>query len=316
VQVKDIIASTKDAGFSFEIVPPARGRSIQQFIEIVETLMPLEPKWIDVTAHAASMSYAEAGDGSLRRRTLKKRPGTLGICGVIQNRFQVDTVAHLLCLGFTREETEDALIELSYLGAENVFAIRGDDLNYEKSTPQGKSVNNYAVDLVSQIVDVRQGRFLDETTEPFSYNFCVGVAGYPEKHFQAPNFETDLMYLKKKVEAGADYIVTQMFFDNQVFFRFVDSCRAAGIHVPIVPGLKVIKSAQQMRSIPSSFHVNLPNELVTEVMANPQHVPEIGKRWARRQCEELLSRGHKNLHFYVMNDAQLVHQTIREMGYL
>ncbi len=316
MKVKDIIGETKNAAFSFEIVPPTRGRSLRHFVEIVERLMPANPKWIDVTAHASNVHFKENGEGSFRKFTFKKRPGTLGICGVIQNRFQVDTVAHLLCLGFTREETEDALIELNYLGAENVFLVRGDNPNYEKKYPNEKSFNNYAIDLVKQVVDLRHGRFLNEMSEPFEFDFCCGVAAYPEKHFEAANFDVDLHHLKNKVDAGADYIVTQMFFDNQSFYDFVARARKMGIGVPIVPGLKTIKSAAQLKSIPSTFHIALPSQLVNEIQASPNHCAEIGERWTKNQVQDLLSKGHLNIHFYVMNDSSNVIQVIKSLGYL
>ena len=278
--------------------------------------MPAGPRWIDVTAHASNVHFREDGEGSFRKLTFKKRPGTLGICGVIQNRFQVDTVAHILCLGFSREETEDALIELNYLGAENVFLVRGDNPNYEKKYPNEKSFNAYAIDLVRQVVDLRHGRFLNEMSEPFEFDFCIGVAAYPEKHFESANFELDIQNLKNKVAAGADYIVTQMFFDNDRFFNFVERARQAGITVPIIPGIKVIKQAAQVRSIPRTFYVDLPQDLVGEILARPEHSAEIGINWARRQVEGLLAAGHLNIHFYVMNDAQNVMQLIRGMGYL
>lgn len=313
MKVIEHIESARGPSFSFEIIPPPRGRTVRDLIEVVETLEPFKPKWIDVTSHSASAYFQEDREGVIRRRTYKKRPGTLGICGIIQNRFKIDTVAHVLCLGFSREETEDALIELNYLGVENILAIRGDGLNYEKKFSKDKSLNHYAVDLVNQVEDLRKGNYLDDITNSEPLDFCVGVAGYPEKHFEAANMKTDLAYLKQKVDAGAHYIVTQMFFDNSKFHEFVKDCRAAGIKVPIVPGLKVLRSLPQLKSIPKTFHVDLPNELVDEVMAAPEHVSEIGQRWAERQVKDLLANGHNNLHFYVMQDAHLVTKIIESV---
>ena len=258
MRVIDIIKETTSPSFSFEIIPPPRGRSIRDIIEIVEYLMPLRPKWFDVTSHSSSAYIHEDGDGNLRRRTYKKRPGSLGICGVIQNRFKVDTVAHVLCLGFSREETEDALIELNYLGVENLLLLRGDSPNYEKKFTKEKSVNLFASDLVKQVIELRQGKFLEELTDSSSLDFCIGVAGYPEKHFEAANLHIDIENLKKKVDAGADYIVTQMFFDNQIFHSFVKQCRAAGIQVPIIPGFKSFKVDRAIKSVPRTFHCDLP----------------------------------------------------------
>lgn len=316
MKVTEIIGRTGNPAFSFEIIPPPRGRSIHDVIEIVECLMPINPQWIDVTSHASSAYFQENPDGTIRRRTYKKRPGTLGICGVIQNRFRVNTVAHVLCLGFSREETEDALIELNYLGVENVLLVRGDNPNYEKSFSKERSFNYYASDLVAQVRGLREGKFVEELSESAKLDFCIGVAGYPEKHFEAANFDLDIRHLKTKVEAGADYIVTQMFFDNAKFFNFVKACREAGITVPIIPGLKILKSIAQLRSVPRTFHVDLPNDLVNEILADPKQVAEIGLRWAVRQTRELLEAGHMNIHFYVMNDAHMVREIIQSVGKL
>ena len=313
MKVTEHLESARGPSFSFEIIPPARGRTVRDLIEVVETLEPFKPMWIDVTSHSASAYFQEDRSGVIRRRTYKKRPGTLGICGIIQNRFKIDTVAHVLCLGFSREETEDALIELNYLGVENVLAIRGDGLNYDKKFSKDKSVNHYAVDLVQQFTDLRNGKYLDEITNSEPLDFCVGVAGYPEKHFESANRKVDMNYLKQKVDAGAQYIVTQMFFDNQKFLDFVADCRTAGIKVPIVPGLKVLRSLNQLKSIPKTFHVDLPHELVDEVMESPEHCSEIGQRWAQKQVHDLISKGHDSLHFYVMQDAHLVTKIVESV---
>lgn len=313
MKVIEHIEAARGPSFSFEIIPPPRGRTVRDLIEVVEALEPFKPKWIDVTSHSASAYFQEDRDGVIRRRTYKKRPGTLGICGIIQNRFRIDTVAHVLCLGFSREETEDALIELNYLGVENILAIRGDGLNYDKKYAKDKSQNHYATDLVAQVCDLRKGQYLDEITNSEPLDFCVGVAGYPEKHFEAANMKTDIAYLKQKVDAGAHYIMTQMFFDNTRFYSFVADCRAAGITVPIIPGLKVLRSLNQLKSIPKTFHCDLPDELVDEVMANPEHVGEIGQRWGQKQVHDLINKGHNNLHFYVMQDAHLVTKIIESV---
>lgn len=292
--------------FSYEIVPPPRGRSVKDIVDIAEGLSALNPPWIDVTSHASSAYYQENTDGSIVKRTFKKRPGTLGICGIIQNRFRVDTVAHILCQGFTKEETEDALIELNYLGIHNVLALRGDSLNYNKEVSKNRSVNQYASDLVSQIKGLNKGEFIEEISNSEPLDYGIGVAGYPEKHFEAANFKTDIQYLKKKVDAGADYIVTQMFFDNQKFFTFKKACMDAGITVPIVPGLKIIKNVAQLKSVPKTFNIDLPEAMVDEITSSPMHVEEIGRRWALHQVQDLIKNGEKNLHFYIMNDAHLV----------
>ncbi|QDK37522.1 methylenetetrahydrofolate reductase [Bdellovibrio sp. NC01] len=311
MKVIEHINSAKDPLFSYEIVPPPRGRSYKDIVEIVEILAPLNPPWIDVTSHSSTAYFQEKTDGSIQKRTLKKRPGTLGICGIIQNRFKIDTVAHVLCLGFSREETEDALIELSYLGIENVLALRGDTPNFQKQIRNDRTTNNFAADLVTQIKDLSKGKFLDDLEDAHPLDFGVGVAGYPEKHFEAPNLKLDIANLKKKVDAGADYIVTQMFFDNQKYFDFVSECRAAGITVPIVPGLKILKSAPQLKSVPKNFYIDLPDALVDEVHTSPQHAAEIGKRWAHKQVQGLLEAGAPGVHFYVLNDVQCIADIVK-----
>lgn len=299
---------------SFEIVPPARGKTVKDIIAIVEDLLPLNPSWIDVTAHASHADLVDQGEGIFQRRISRKRPGTIGICGVIQNRFKIDTVAHVLCLGFTKEETEDALIELQYLGVENVLALRGDSPNYEKRVSADRSTNNFASDLVDQLSDLRQGKYLQPLDESHSIDFCVGVAGYPEKHIEAPNLATDLMYLKEKVDRGAHYIVTQMFFETKHYLNFRKSCEGLGINVPIVPGLKLIHSPTQLKRVPKTFNVDLPIELTEEILANPRHTLEIGQRHCLKQCRELLEAGAPVLHFYVMNDAKYVVDVIKQLG--
>ncbi|MFT6268069.1 MAG: methylenetetrahydrofolate reductase (NADPH) [Alphaproteobacteria bacterium] len=296
--------------FSFEIVPPPRGRSIQDIVDVVEILAPYNPPWIDVTSHPSGAFYNEQVDGTVKRRIYKKRPGTIGICGVIQNRFKIDTVTHLLCSGFSKEETEDALIELNYLGIHNVFALKGDGPNYNKKIAASRTINEYAGDLVGQINDMKQGNFLDDLAGCSSLDFCVGVAGYPEKHFEAPNLSNDIVHLKNKIDAGADYITTQMFYDNKHYFSFVEQCRAAGILVPIIPGLKIIRSVKQLQSVPRNFYVNFPEDFVNEVLENPKHVVELGIAHAAKQSEELLSAGLPGVHFYVMNDAESVAKVI------
>ncbi len=299
---------------SFEIVPPARGKSVKDIIEIVEDLLPLRPSWIDVTAHASHADLVEQGDGSFHRRISRKRPGTIGICGVIQNRFKIDTVAHILCLGFTKEETEDALIELQYLGVENVLALRGDSPNFEKRISSNRSTNNNAADLVEQLTELRKGHYMQELEGSNPIDFCVGVAGYPEKHIEAPNMATDLKYLKEKVDMGAHYIVSQMFFETRHYLKFREDCKAMGINVPVVPGLKLIHLPTQLKRIPKTFNVDLPEDLTKEILANPKHTLEIGQRHCLRQCRELLENGAPVLHFYVMNDAKHVVQVIKQLG--
>ncbi|MBI2522703.1 MAG: methylenetetrahydrofolate reductase [Bdellovibrio sp.] len=312
MKVIEHINNRKGPLFSFEIVPPPRGRTVQDIFDIINALVPFSPSWIDVTAHSASAYYNERADGTVQRRIYKKRPGTIGICGIIQNRFNIDTVGHLLCNGFTKEETEDALIELNFLGVQNILAVRGDGLNYKKNIAKDRSVNLYASDLVSQMSSIKRGLYLDELSLARPLNFCVGVAGYPEKHFESPSLKQDLFYLKKKVEMGAEYIMTQMFFDNQKYFDFVTACRGEGITVPIIPGIKILKTKNQLQSIPSNFYIDLPDELVEEALKNPDHIPAIGIRWAQKQVEGLLKADVPDVHFYIMNDTELVVDVIKK----
>jgi len=300
--------------FSFEIIPPARGKTVRDIIDMVEQIAPVKPPFIDVTSHMAEAVYEEAGDGTISRRVSKKRPGTISICGIIQNRYGIDTVPHLLCAGFTREETEDAIIELNYLGIHNVLAIRGDQSNYTKVVQQGRTRNVYARDLVTQLVSLREARYLHDLADSEPINFCIGVGGYPEKHVEAPSIKNDLRYLKEKVDAGADYVVTQMFFDNQAYLDFVRAARETGITVPIIPGIKLIDNVRQLKTLPKHFHVSIPDDLVDEIMESPAQAKEIGQRWGRRQVEGLVDAGAECIHFYVMNDATPVVEMIKDLA--
>ncbi len=314
MKVIEHIEKAKDPIFSYEIIPPKRGTSVQEITDIVKDLEPFNPPYIDVTSHPAEAYYEENATGDVKRYIRKKRPGTISICGIIQNRFKIDTVPHLLCRGFTREETEDAIIELNYLGIHNILAIRGDETNYQKPVQSGRSVNVYASDLVKQVNDLRSGIYLDEIINADPIYFCIGVGGYPEKHFEAPNLKKDIKYLKQKVDAGADYIVTQMFFNNDDFFNFEAECRNAGIEVPIIPGIKILGSEKQLKSIPKNFYVNIPTALSDEVDENTDHAKEIGINWCVNQCEELLNNGVKNIHFYIMSGATGVTEVLKKIS--
>ena len=290
---------------SFEIIPPARGQGVGDIVKIVEQVSPYNPSWIDVTAHASTAQYIEKPDGTIEKKVSRKRPGTMGICGVIQNRFKIDTVAHLLCGGFTKEETEDALIELNYLGVENVLALRGDGPNYKKTVTNHRTINHYASDLVSQINDLGQGKYLEQTDSLAAIDFCVGVAGYPEKHFESPSLKQDISYLKQKLDAGADYVTTQLFYDNKHYFSFVDQCplrysSACGT------GFENLEIGSSVSRHPKAFFCDFPDELVQEIMASPEHVVDIGIEHATQQAIGLLEGGAPCIHFYIMNDADSV----------
>lgn len=288
---------------SFEIIPPKRGGGVETIFESLDKIVEkVKPPFIDVTYHAAESYVEENPDGSLRRVVRRKRPGTIGLCAAILHRYGIDPVPHLICEGFTKEESEDALIELNYLGIHNVLAIRGDNTGNQTPIHSNGTINKYAVDLVRQIKDMNRGIYLEDISNAHPTDFCVGVAGYPEKHFEAPNLDWDILKLKGKVEAGAEYIVTQMFFDNSAYFDFVERCRKIGIKVPIVPGLKILRSINHLKSLPRFFHLNIPDELTAEVDANPEKVKEIGIDWAKKQSLELIENGAPGIHYYIMGD--------------
>ncbi len=300
---------------SFEIIPPLRGGDLRSLLQLIEDLKKYDPPFIDITSHAAEVIYEETADG-IQRRIKRKRPGTLGLCALIQNKYDIDAVPHILCRGFTRQETEDFLIELRYLGIENVLAVRGDDNGYKKPLQWGRKANDYAVDLVRQVHDMNNGKYLEDALlDAAPTDFCIGIGGYPEKHFEAPNLQKDLRHAKEKVEAGGEYIVTQMFFDNQSYFRYVENCRAAGIDVPIIPGLKILTSKTHLTSLPRHFYVDIPEELAEQVEAakDKREVQEVGIQWAVKQSEELLEYGVPAVHFYVMAQSRAVNDLMSRL---
>jgi methylenetetrahydrofolate reductase (NADPH) len=316
MKVIDHLSRANRSLISFEIIPPLRGGDAQELLQLIEDVMRYEPPFIDVTSHPAEVIYDETPEG-IRRKVKRKRPGTLGICALIQNKYNVDAVPHILCHGFTREETEDFLIELKYLGIDNVLAIRGDKNGPAKPKPlPERTVNAYALDLVRQISDMNRGQYLEEDLlDAKPSDFCIGVAGYPEKHFEAPNLASDIRWAKAKVEAGAAYIVTQMFFDNRHYFRYIEACRAAGIEVPIVPGLKIVTAQSHLTSIPRDFKVEIPPDLADAVnAAKPGPVLDTGVEWTVRQARELLDNDVPGVHFYIMQSSTAVIQVMEKLG--
>jgi len=314
VKVTEHLARATRPLISFEIIPPKRGGRLKDLLDVVDGIVRYDPKFIDVTSHGAEVIYEETASG-IRKKIKRKRPGTLGICALIQTKYGIDAVPHVLCEGFTREETEDFLIDIQYLGIENIMALRGDTPARDKPKPGGKTFNQSARDLVAQTANMNRGVYLEDLLDAEPSAFCIGVAGYPEKHFAAPNLETDIRNLKEKVDAGADYVVTQMFFDNAAYFRFVDACRAEGITVPIVPGIKILNSRHQLTSIPLSFHVDIPFELSEEILQSDEaHAEEAGIRWAVRQVEELLNRTVPAIHFYVTGRADPIDKVMAALG--
>ncbi len=312
MKVTEHIANATGPLVSFEIIPPKRGGDLASLLALIEDLAEHRPAFIDITSHSAEVVYDETPDG-IKRRITRKRPGTLGICALIQNKLNIDAVPHVLCEGFTREESEDFLIELHYLGIDNVLAIRGDDSGREKSLDGGRTANRFASDLIGQISAMNKGRFLEDLADASPMDFCVGAAGYPEKHFESPNLAADVARLKQKVDAGAEYIVTQMFFDNKHYFAFVEEARSQGIEVPIIPGLRILNNARQLTSIPRTFHCDIPTELAHEIEAAPDHARDIGVAWAVDQVQELLESGAPSAHFFVLSSSKSVDAVLRKL---
>ncbi len=292
--------------FSFEIIPPLKGQHIQSIFDNIDPLMEFNPPFIDVTYHREEYIYKELDNGLLQKKVVRKRPGTVGICAAIQNKYKVDAIPHILCGGFTQEDTENFLIDLDFLGIDNVVVLRGDAVKTETYFKSEKNGHSYASELVQQIGDLNKGNYLDDDIQNSSAtDFCIGVAGYPEKHMEAPSLESDLHFLKKKIKNGASYIVTQMFFDNQKYFSFVKKCREAGITVPIIPGLKPIATMKQLNIIPQRFHVDLPDELVREVIKcnNNDAIRQVGIEWGIQQSKALIANGVNVLHYYSMGKS-------------
>lgn len=302
--------------FSFEILPPLKGQNIQSIFTNIDPLMEFNPPYINVTYHREEYVYKEVSGGLLQKKIVRKRPGTVGICAAIQNRYQVDAIPHILCGGFTREDTENFLIDLDFLGIDNVMALRGDAVKSETYFEPDPDGHRYAEELVRQIVALNKGEYLDSDIQnQAKTDFCIGVAGYPEKHVEAPNLESDIHFLKKKVQAGASYIVTQMFFDNGRFFDFVDRCRAAGIEVPIIPGLKPLSTLKQLNLIPQRFNANLPEALIKEVIKckDNQAVRQVGVEWTIAQSRELIASGIPVLHYYSMGKSDNIRQVAQAL---
>ena len=289
--------------FSFEILPPLKGQNIQSIFNGIDPLMEFKPPFIDVTYHREEYEYKELPSGLLEKKIVKKRPGTVGICAAIQNKYHVDAIPHILCGGFNREDTENLLIDLDFLDIDNVVALRGDALKTETYFKPEKAGNEYASDLVLQIANLNKGIYLDEDLQNSAEtNFCIGVSAYPEKHMEAPSLDSDIHFLKQKIKNGAEYIITQMFFDNKKFFDFVTKCRAAGITIPIIPGLKPIATKKQLNLIPHRFSLELPDDLIMAIVKAKDNdaVKQIGIEWCIAQSKEIVAAGFSALHYYSM----------------
>jgi methylenetetrahydrofolate reductase (NADPH) len=307
MKVIDHIKEAKETLFSLEILPPLKGQNISSIFETMDLLMQFRPAFVDVTYHREEFVFRDAGNGLLEKHVVKKRPGTVGICAAVSNRYHVDTVPHIICGGFSKQDTEDALIDLNFVGIDNVLVLRGDPIKSEGRFKPESEGHAYASELVAQVVNMNNGHYLDpDLKDVQKTNFCIGVAGYPEKHFEAPNLNMDLKYLKAKVDAGAEYVVTQMFYDNQKFFDFVEKCKSFGINVPIIPGLKPLANKAQLSVIPHHFHIDMPDELVDLVIKakSDAEVREIGVQWCIQQSKELKAAGVPVLHYYTMGKAK------------
>lgn len=316
-KIIDYLNNSDKTLFSCEILPPMKGESINTLFENIAPLIEFSPKFIDVTYHREEYVYKDMGDGLLERQAVRKRPGTVGICAAIMNKFQIETVPHIICGGFNQEETENVLIDFQFLGIHNVMALRGDPIKSENTFKSEKNGHAFATDLVRQIDNLNKGKYLsDEIAHPNPTNFCIGVAGYPEKHYESPNLGSDLKYLKQKTDLGADYIVTQMFFDNKKYFDFVKRCRADGITAPIIPGLKPITSKAQIVNLTRTFHIDIPEDLANAIESCKSNadVKKMGIEWAIHQAKELMQNKAPCLHFFCMGKAQEI-QTIASALY-
>ena len=309
MKVSEHIQQAKGTLFSIEILPPKKGENLQTLFHHIETLLEFNPSFIDVTYHREEYVYRDMGNGMLRKIVTRKRPGTVGICAAIQNKYNVDTVPHIICGGFSREDIENIMIDLDFLGIHNVLLLRGDPVKSEPGFIPHPDGHCYATELIEQVANLNKGVYLDnELLDASPMNFCIGSAGYPEKHFESPNLDTDFLYLKKKVELGAEFIVTQMFFDNQVYFNFVKKCRDAGIDVPIIPGIKPLATLRHLTILPTFFHLDIPEALSKEVQKCKDNAQarEAGIEWCIQQCKELKAFGVPCLHFYTMSKSEMV----------
>ena len=315
MKVIEHIKNAKKTLFSFELLPPLKGKGIQSIFDTIDPLMEFNPPFIDVTYHREDFIYKQRENGLLEKVAYRKRPGTVAICAAIMHRYNVDAVPHLICGGFTKEETENALIELAFLGIDNVLVLRGDSRKAEPNfipTPGGHA---FASELLKQVSDLNNGVYMHDEELSTATNFCIGVAGYPEKHFEAPNMKTDMVYLKKKVDLGAEFIVTQMFFDNQKYIDFVKLCRANGIDVPIIPGLKAITGKKQLINLPKIFNIDIPSDLSEAInqCKTDEDVEQVGTDWLLYQSQELKKFGVPVLHYYTLGRPHIVANVVKQI---
>jgi len=316
MKVTEHIKGAKSTLLSIEILPPLKGNDINSIYDSMDPLMEFKPAFIDVTYHREEYVLRKRKDGGFDRVYTRKRPGTVAICAALMNKYHIDTVPHLICGGFTKEETENALIELSFLGIDNVLVLRGDNVKSESTFIPEPEGNKNSLELLLQVKNMNNGIYLDEELQHASHsNFCIGVAGYPEKHFEAPNMKSDLRWLKKKVDAGAEYIVTQMLFDNSKYFAFVEMCKAAGINIPIIPGIKPITTKRQLSILPKIFHIDIPEELSNEIekCKDDKAARQVGIEWCIKQSKELKEANIAVLHYYTMGLGETTKSIAKEV---
>lgn len=302
--------------FTFEILPPEKGMDIQSIYDTIDPLVEFDPKFVEVTYHREEVEFREHRDGSIERKVLRKRPGTIGISAAIKFKYGIEVIPHIICGGFTVEETENGLIDLHFLGINNLLVVRGDNLPGEKFFRATKGGHHFTSDLIRQIMDLNKGIYLDEELKnTTSTSFAVGVAGYPEKHVESPNIQADIRFLKEKIDAGAEYIVTQMFFDNEVYFDFVDRCRKEGIDVPIIPGIKPITTKSQLNTLPKTFSISIPEALQLEIEKCNDNVQvrQLGVEWAIMQSKELIAGGAPVMHYFTMGKSDNIRQIAKEV---
>lgn len=316
MKLTECLANAKKPIISLEVLPPTKGKSIDSLYTHLDPLMEFKPAFINVTYHRAEQVFKKRADGNFQRVEIRKRPGTVGICAALMNKYKVEAIPHLICGGFSKEETENALIDLNFLGVKNVLALRGDAAANEKFFAPHPNGHRYAEDLVKQIIGLNKGQYLeDDIMDGVKTDFCIGVAGYPEKHLEAPNLDTDIYYLKRKIELGAHYVTTQMFFNNAHYYSFVNKCREHGIDVPILTGLKPLSNKKQITMIPSIFNVDIPVDMVNEMLKtkNDAECEKVGEEWLYEQCKDLLANNVPVLHFYTLGKPNVIYNVLKRL---
>ena len=316
MKVIEHINQANETLVSFEILPPLKGKTVAAIYDHLDPLMEFKPAFINVTYHRSESMFKKKADGTFEKVEVRKRPGTVGICAAIMNHYQVDAVPHLICGGFSKRETEDALIDLHFLGINNVLVLRGDAPKNEAHFEPEPDGNRHSIELLKQVANLNEGIYLEEDIKNGGKtNFCIGIAGYPEKHFESPNLETDMAYLKAKVESGAEFIMTQMFFNNQKYFDFVKVCRDNDINIPVIPGLKPITNKKQLNILPKIFHVDIPNDLSNSITKckSDDEVEKVGTEWLIQQSRELRAFGVPVLHYYTLGKSKVIWNVVKEL---